>query len=67
MTQFQTATCCKRHIWERRLEIHHGVQCVVQFCLECGQKELCWSRRPVSLETIDKEEDGYSFLPTASG
>ena len=50
MEQLQSPTCCKVHIWERRLEYHHGVQCVVRYCLECGHRELCWSRRPVSLE-----------------
>jgi len=65
MTQLQPITRCKQHIWERRLEFHRGVQCVVRFCLECGVKELCWSRRPVSLEPVAKEEDNY--LPTASG
>ncbi len=66
MTQFQAARGCKRHTWERRLEVHRGVQCVVRHCLECGHRELCWSRRPLSLETEKKENEGY-YLPTASG
>lgn len=67
MTQLPPATRCKRHVWERRLEIHHNVQCVVRFCLECGQKELCWSRRPVALEPVNEQEDDSFYLPTASG
>jgi hypothetical protein len=65
MTQSPSAMRCKQHIWERRLETHRGVQCVVRFCLECGERELCWSRRPVSLEPATKDKDDY--LPTAYG
>jgi hypothetical protein len=67
MTQLPPASRCKRHDWERRLEIHHGVQCVVRYCLDCGAKELCWSRRPVSLEPVNEKEESYSYFPTASG
>jgi hypothetical protein len=41
---------CRLHDWERRLEFHRGVECVVRVCRRCARKELCWSRRPLSLE-----------------
>jgi hypothetical protein len=50
MTKTSTASGCRLHDWERLLEFHHGVECVVRSCRRCGRKELCWSRRPLSLE-----------------
>jgi hypothetical protein len=50
MTNTSLAQGCRAHLWERRLEVYEGVECVVGVCVNCGTKELCWSRRPLSPE-----------------
>jgi hypothetical protein len=52
MTIFAAANQCQGHHRERRLEVHDGVECVVQLCLDCGRRELCWSRRPLRPDTV---------------
>ena len=54
MTNASVAQGCRAHLWERRLEVHEGVECVVGVCLNCGTKELCWSRRPLSPEAVTR-------------
>jgi hypothetical protein len=49
MTNVPTGQPCQ-HFWERCLEVHGGVECVVRFCRRCGRKEVCWSRHPLSQE-----------------
>jgi hypothetical protein len=50
MVVVQPGLRCQDHLWERRLEVRHRVECVVAYCLRCGRKELCWSRRPIPFE-----------------
>jgi hypothetical protein len=51
----QPGSHCRDHLWERRLEVRHHVECVVAYCLRCGRMELCWSRRPVLFEEVEDE------------
>ncbi len=44
---------CNCYRWERRLESHDGVECVVRVCPDCGRRELCWSRRGLSPEAAE--------------
>jgi hypothetical protein len=56
---------CREHLWERGLEVHGGVECVVRSCRNCQRRELCWSRRPiwvkalydVGIELVEEEEE----------
>jgi hypothetical protein len=50
MTSVPTGEPCRQHFWERCLEVHGGIECVVRFCRPCGRKEVCWSRRPLPPE-----------------
>jgi hypothetical protein len=68
MTNASPAQGCRAHLWERRLEVHEGVQCVVRFCLNCRRKELCWSRRPLPPEAViggkaESTEEPLGVLP----
>jgi hypothetical protein len=47
---------CQHHAWERQLEVHRGVECVVRVCPRCGRKELCWSRQPMPPDEINEPE-----------
>jgi hypothetical protein len=47
MTNVLTGQPCRHHRWERRVEFHGRIECVVRFCRPCGRKEVCWSRRPL--------------------
>ena len=58
MTNASLARGCRVHLWERRLEVHEGVECVMGFCLNCGRKELCWSRRPLSPGAVLRAKSG---------
>jgi hypothetical protein len=59
MTIVAGTRSCRVHTWERRLEEHGGVECVVRFCRHCSRKELCWSRRPLSRsDTVAVECEG---------
>jgi hypothetical protein len=48
----------REHFWERRLEVHDGIECVVRSCRYCGCRELCWSRRPIPAEALDDVTHG---------
>jgi hypothetical protein len=52
MTHVSTGQPCRQHFWERCLEVHGGVECVVRFCRTCGWKEVCWSRHALSREVV---------------
>jgi hypothetical protein len=58
MTSSLTGNQCKGHYRVRRLEVHDGVECVVQLCVDCGRRELCWSRRPLSPEIVTAHRAG---------
>jgi hypothetical protein len=49
----EPTTHCTLHVWERRLEVHNGAECVVRVCLNCRQTELVWCRRGIRLEWDD--------------
>src|SRR5262249_44464579 len=58
MTNASLAQGCRAHLWERRLEVDEGVECVVGVCLSCGTRELCWSRRPLSPKAVTRVKSG---------
>ena len=53
---------CNCYRWERRLESHDGVECVVRVCPHCGRRELCWSRRGLSSEAAAAFRAGTARL-----
>ena len=58
MMNASLAQSCRTHLWERLLEVHEGVECVVGVCLYCGTKELCWSRWRLSPEALARAKSG---------
>jgi hypothetical protein len=61
MTKVPTGEPCRQHCWERRLEFHGRIECVVRCCCRCGRKEVSWSRRPLSPEaaaTVQSSDQG---------
>jgi hypothetical protein len=69
MKYLHRSQTCRAHLWERRLEIHRGIEYVVRSCRYCMRRELCWSRRPISAEAlngagIELIEEGRELLPT---
>ncbi len=57
MKSVHSSQDCRDHLWDRRLEIHGGVECVVRECCRCGRRELCWSRRPLPVGVFGAAKD----------